>query len=103
MSRTLFPVGDYEKEKIREIAERENLLVAHKPDSQDICFVPDGDYASFVETETGVKEKEGNFVRSGGKCSGNPQGDRTLHHWTEKRSRHRIWRTGVCGSDTAGY
>lgn len=79
LSRTLFPVGDYEKEKIREIAERENLLVAHKPDSQDICFVPDGDYASFVETETGVKEKEGNFVDLEGNVLGIHKG---IGHYT---------------------
>ena len=43
------PVGDYEKPHIRKIAEEAKLMVAHKPDSQDICFVPDGDYAKFLE------------------------------------------------------
>ena len=49
LSRTLMPVGAYEKDEIRKMAEEACLPVAHKPDSQDICFVPDGDYASFIE------------------------------------------------------
>ncbi len=48
LSRTLMPVGAYEKDEIRKMAEEACLPVAHKPDSQDICFVPDGDYASFI-------------------------------------------------------
>ena len=46
------PVGEYSKDRIREMADEIGLLVAHKPDSQDICFVPDGDYASFIENTT---------------------------------------------------
>ncbi|MBI4218883.1 MAG: tRNA 2-thiouridine(34) synthase MnmA [Chloroflexi bacterium] len=49
LSRVLLPVGDYSKPEIRDIARRHGLGVADKPDSQDICFVPDGDYRSFVE------------------------------------------------------
>ena len=49
LARTLMPVGAYSKEEIRSIAEHIGLIVAAKPDSQDICFVPDGDYASFIE------------------------------------------------------
>ena len=56
LAHTLFPIGEYEKERIREIAKEADLMVAHKPDSQEICFVPDGDYASFIEQETGKKE-----------------------------------------------
>ena len=48
LARTLMPVGEYSKDRIREMADEIGLLVAHKPDSQDICFVPDGDYASFI-------------------------------------------------------
>lgn len=55
LKRTLMPVGEYTKEEVRQIAEKIGLLVADKPDSQDICFVPDGDYASFIETHTGKK------------------------------------------------
>ena len=63
MSHTLMPVGAYTKDEIRSIAEKINLRVANKPDSQDICFVPDGDYAGFIEREIGDSvAKEGNFV-----------------------------------------
>ncbi|GAB4228994.1 MAG: tRNA 2-thiouridine(34) synthase MnmA [Chlamydiales bacterium] len=49
LSKTLFPVGDFEKPEIRAIAEQANLVTAKKPESMDICFIPDGDYASFLE------------------------------------------------------
>jgi tRNA-specific 2-thiouridylase len=49
LKRTLMPVGAYAKEEVREIAEKIGLRVANKPDSQDICFVPDGNYAEFIE------------------------------------------------------
>lgn len=49
LSRTVFPVGELSKDQVRRAAERFELPVAHKPESQDICFVPDGDYAGFVE------------------------------------------------------
>lgn len=76
---TLFPVGEYEKTKIRQIAEEAGLQVAHKPDSQEICFVPDGDYASFIERETGVSERPGNFVNREGKILGRHKG---ISHYT---------------------
>ncbi|MEC8024915.1 MAG: tRNA 2-thiouridine(34) synthase MnmA [Myxococcota bacterium] len=62
-----FPVGELNKEQVREVARRHNLPVANKPESQDICFVPDGDYASFVEKhhtpEPGtVVDKDGNTL-----------------------------------------
>ena len=79
LSHTLMPVGDYEKEKIREIAARKGLPVAHKPDSQDICFVPDNDYKRFLEEETGEKPKEGNFVDREGNVLGKHKG---ITHYT---------------------
>ena len=48
LSKTLFPVGDFPKKRIRQIAERAGLITAEKPDSQEICFVPDRDYAAFI-------------------------------------------------------
>ena len=48
LQKTLMPVGAYTKEEIRAMAEKLGLLVADKPDSQDICFIPDGDYASYI-------------------------------------------------------
>ncbi|MBQ8825298.1 MAG: tRNA 2-thiouridine(34) synthase MnmA [Ruminococcus sp.] len=57
-----FPLGSYHKSEIREIASQQGFLNAHKKDSQDICFVPDGDYASFIERYTGKTYPSGNFV-----------------------------------------
>ena len=48
LKRTLMPVGEYTKDEVRAIAEKINLRIANKPDSQDICFVPDGDYAAYI-------------------------------------------------------
>jgi len=75
----LFPIGEYEKSRIREMAEEAGLQVAHKPDSQEICFVPDGDYASFIERETGVPERQGNFVNQAGEILGRHKG---ISHYT---------------------
>ncbi|MDR2751611.1 MAG: tRNA 2-thiouridine(34) synthase MnmA [Clostridiales bacterium] len=58
---TLFPAGEHSKPEIREIARSSNLPVANKPDSQEICFVPDGDYGSFLR-ENGASLKPGRFV-----------------------------------------
>ena len=79
LSHTLFPVGEYEKDEIRKIAEEADLKVAHKPDSQEICFVPDDDYSGFIERETGEKEKKGNFVDLSGNILGQHQG---IGHYT---------------------
>lgn len=79
LAHTLMPVGDYEKPRVREIAEEANLMVAHKPDSQDICFVPDGDYVKFLEEETGEKPIPGNFVDESGKILGTHKG---IWHYT---------------------
>ena len=53
LRRTLFPLGELTKTEVREIAQREGFLNAKKHDSQDICFVPDGDYAAFIQEYTG--------------------------------------------------
>lgn len=79
LKRTLMPVGQYSKEEIREIAEKIGLLVANKPDSQDICFVPDGDYAAYIEENAGVTIPEGNFVTLDGKVLGKHKG---IIHYT---------------------
>lgn len=63
----LFPLADFEeKEQIREIARKNNLKVANKPDSEDICFIPDGNYKKFLENNSNLKPKEGNIVNSKG-------------------------------------
>lgn len=79
LKRTLMPVGQYSKDEIRKIAEKIGLLVANKPDSQDICFVPDGDYAAYIEENAGVKIPEGNFVTLDGKVLGKHKG---IIHYT---------------------
>ena len=79
LSRTLMPVGEYSKEEVRAIAEKIGLQVAAKPDSQDICFVPDGDYASYIEENAGVQIPEGNFVTTDGIILGKHKG---ITHYT---------------------
>ena len=79
LKRTLMPDGDYSKEQIRRFAAELGLQVADKPDSQDICFVADGDYASFIEKTTGKKIPEGNFVTPEGKILGRHRG---IIHYT---------------------
>jgi len=79
LGRTLMPAGSYTKDEIREIAERIGLQVANKPDSQDICFVPDGDYASFIETESPGLISCGDFVTRDGTVLGEHKG---IIHYT---------------------
>lgn len=79
LSHTLMPVGEYDKDHIRKIAEEIGLMVAHKPDSQEICFVPDNDYAGFIERETHIKSEPGNFVNLKGEVIGRHKG---IVHYT---------------------
>ena len=76
----LFPLADYEeKEEIRKIARENNLKVANKPDSEDICFVPDGNYKKFLENNSDIKPVEGNIVDKSGKVLGKHTG---LYNYT---------------------
>lgn len=79
LEHTLMPVGNYSKDQIREMAEKIGLQVANKPDSQDICFVPDGDYASFIEENADASIRQGNFVTPDGKILGKHKG---IIHYT---------------------
>ena len=79
LEHTLMPVGNYSKDQIREMAEKIGLQVANKPDSQDICFVPDGDYASFIEENADAPIRQGNFVTPDGKILGKHKG---IIHYT---------------------
>lgn len=79
LAHTLFPLGEYEKTQIRKIAEEAQLQVAHKPDSQEICFVPDNDYIGFMERETGKVEMPGNYVDTSGEILGQHKG---IGHYT---------------------
>lgn len=79
LKKTLMPIGDYEKSEVREIAKKAGLIVADKADSMDICFVPDGDYASFIQKEADCRVPAGNFVDSNGKILGQHKG---IIHYT---------------------
>lgn len=80
LSRTLMPLGDLEsKEEVREIAQRLDLITAKKPDSMEICFVPDKDYAGFIERRTGENTDCGNFVDADGNILGKHKG---IIHYT---------------------
>lgn len=79
LASTLMPVGAYTKDEIRAIAERIQLPVAHKQDSQDICFIPNGDYAKFIREETGEEAVPGNFVDLEGNVLGRHKG---IIHYT---------------------
>lgn len=65
-----FPLGGLTKDEVRKIAEENGFPAAHKKDSQDICFVPDGDYAAFIERERGKRFPEGEFVTEDGRVLG---------------------------------
>ncbi len=84
LSRTLFPLGGMTKPEVRELARKHGLVIAEKPDSQEICFVPGGDYKRFLEaylSEQGDKPPEiaGEMVTTGGKVIGEHAG---VHNFT---------------------
>lgn len=79
LAHTLMPVGGYEKSRIRRIAQEIGLSVAHKPDSMEICFVPDQDYAAFIRENSGQEIPEGNFVTTDGTVVGRHRG---ITHYT---------------------
>ncbi len=74
LAHTLFPLGGYSKPEARQLAETGGLLNADKPDSQDICFAPDGDYAAAIERFTGRKPEPGDFVDADGRVLGRHAG-----------------------------
>ena len=84
LEHTLMPVGDYTKQQIRDLAEKAGLPVAAKRDSQEICFVPDNDYAGFLRDYTGISMPRGNFVTPDGEVLGRHKG---LYHYTVGQRR----------------
>ncbi|MCC8043101.1 MAG: tRNA 2-thiouridine(34) synthase MnmA [Oscillospiraceae bacterium] len=74
LAHTLFPLCDIDKLTVRSLAEEYGLVTSHKPDSQDICFVPDGDYADFIRRFTGKSTPPGNFIDSKGNILGTHSG-----------------------------
>ncbi len=85
LASTRMPLGEYTKEEVRAKAGRLGLPVADKPDSQEICFVPDGDYAAFIDREAGKNVPgEGNFVTADGTVLGRHRG---ITHYTVGQRR----------------
>lgn len=79
LARSYFPLGELTKPEVRAVAERYGLEVASKSDSQDICFIPDGDYAGFIESFRGKTYPPGNFVGVNGEIYGTHKG---IIHYT---------------------
>jgi tRNA-specific 2-thiouridylase len=79
LGRASFPVGHLSKAAVRDVARRLALPVAEKPDSQEICFVPDGDYAAFIERKTGGGDTVGTIVNQSGDVLGHHGG---VHRFT---------------------
>jgi tRNA-specific 2-thiouridylase len=89
LARTRFPLGGMEKTKVRELARELGIPTAAKPDSQEICFVPNGDYAGFIESyfkEQGIApaETQGEIVTADGRVVGEHAG---VHHFTVGQRR----------------
>ncbi len=96
----LFPLGDMTKPEIRELAASLSFETAHKSDSQDICFVPDGNYAGFMEGYTGRTPEVGDFVDTDGKVLGRHRG--IIHYTIGQRKGLGIALGApafVCGKD----
>lgn len=79
LSHLLFPLGEYTKSEIRQKAKALGLINADRPDSQDICFVPDGDYAEFIERASGEKSQSGDYTDINGRVLGRHRG---IIHYT---------------------
>ena len=101
LAHTLMPVGEYTKEEIRKIAGEANLPVAQKKDSMEICFIPDNDYASFIEKKGGEKVPgPGNFVTTDGTVIGQHKG--IIHYTIGQRKGlnlamgHPVFVTKIC-------
>lgn len=79
LKRLLFPIGSYSKEKVREMAEEFGIEVSKKPDSQEICFLPDGGYGDFIKENAPSVPPEGYFVDERGVYLGKHKG---IYHYT---------------------
>lgn len=83
LAHTVFPLGSLSKPQVREIAESSKLVNAKKKDSQDICFVPDGDYAAFIERTAGYISQKGDYLNRNGEKIGEHQG--VIHYTIGQR------------------
>ena len=94
LGHTIFPLGDLHKSEVRELAEKYNFVNARKQESQDICFVPDGDYAKFIEEYTKKKYEEGYFVDKDGNVLGKHKG--IIHYTIGQRRGLDWWTKDLC-------
>lgn len=103
LGHTLFPLGGLTKAQVREIAEREGFVNARKHDSQDICFVPDGDYLAFMERYTGKTYPAGDIIDQAGRVVGRHRGAAGLTIGQRRgvgvSSDRRIYVCGKCMAD----
>lgn len=83
LAHTIFPLGGMTKDETRAIAEKHGLINADKGDSQDICFVPDGDYVGFMERYQNKSYAPGDFIDENGKVIGQHKG--AVHYTTGQR------------------
>ncbi len=83
LSKAEFPLGALSKAQVREFAEQNNLVNAKKKDSQDICFVPDGDYASYIERTAGYVSQKGDYLNKDGQKIGEHNG--VIHYTIGQR------------------
>ena len=103
LAHTIFPLGSMRKTEVRAIAEESGFVNADKPDSQDICFVPNGDYASVIELQTGKESAEGNFVDKQGNNLGRHKG--VIHYTIGQRkglgvsSTEPLYVCNICPKD----
>ncbi len=74
LAHTIMPLGEYRKEEIREIAEKNGFCNARRRDSQDVCFIPDGDYVGFIQRLTNASFPVGDFIDLNGNRLGSHQG-----------------------------
>lgn len=74
LAHTAFPLGEYTKDEVREMADSHGFVTSHKKESQDICFVPDGDYAGMIKRYRGKDYPKGNFVDRDGNVLGTHDG-----------------------------
>ena len=84
LQKVIFPLGDYEKNQVRALARGFGIPVADKPDSMEICFIPDGDYAAFLQHHTGREYPSGPFLDTSGNVLGTHQG---IIHYTVGQRR----------------
>ena len=100
LAHTMFPLGGVRKTEVRAIAQVCGFVNAEKPDSQDICFVPNGDYASVIELQTGKRPVEGNFMDKQGNVLGRHKG--VIHYTIGQRkglgisSTEPLYVCGIC-------